>query len=102
MKAILDIESKAQGIMNTLGDIRAENEKNTEEELKKLKEKAQAETAAKIADYTAELEAKSAQDMAELERSMKERGAALEKTFNDNKSRWVKEITDAIVKDDTL
>ncbi len=102
MKAILDIEGKAQGVMNTLEDIREENDKKLQSEIEKIRDGMKKRADEKIGQHKSELEKRSKSDMTELEKVMNERKKALDDTFESNRGRWVKEITDAIVKDDSI
>ena len=102
MKAILDIESKAQGIINTLDEIQEENDKQIAQELKEIEEQMKVRANSKVEEYKAELDEKTHREIIELEKLMDTRRQTLEKTFNEKYKQWVKEITEAVVKDDSL
>lgn len=102
IKAILDIEEKAQKIVGTLDDIKAESERETEAEIKLMSEDMKARAEAEIEKSRAEAESDLARLTAECDEDMRRRQEVLDKNFEDNRERWIKEITDAVVRNESL
>ena len=102
IKAILDIEDKAQRIVGTLDEMCSENEKEIEAEIESMTAEMKSHAEFEIEKYKNETEEKKNQETEEIERSMQQKKAALEKTFADNRESWLRDITEAIIKDERL
>lgn len=99
MKAILDIESKAQGIMNTLGDIEKNSADELSEKLRLAKEQMEAQNEKKLSEHKANVDKASKREISELDADMEKMRQNLENTFSQNRSRWISSITDEITKE---
>ncbi len=96
MKAILDIEEKAQSIMNTTDDIGEEMRKETEKRIAEINEGMKKDAEEKISIHRANAEKKMKSELETLEADFGKKLGALETAFAENKARWVKEITDNV------
>ena len=96
LKAILDIEKKAQKIASTFDLSALEEKQKTEKILEELEE----EENLKVNEELSIIKIKNEKELkAELDKNftlMTERLKAMEKFFEDNEKRWINEITQKI------
>lgn len=102
MKAILDIESKAQGIINTMSDIKTESEANVQQELKRVEAEMECMAVEKIAKHKAKLDVERKEKLLELENFAQEKKIKLEQIYSEKRSAWVEEIFNAVAKGDSV
>lgn len=96
MKAILDIEEKAQSIMNTTDDIGEEMRRDTEKRIAEIDAGMKKDADEKISVHRAKAEKKMKSELESLEKDFGKKLDALENAFAENRARWVKEITDNV------
>lgn len=96
MKAILDIEEKAQSIMNTTDDIGEEMRRDTEKRIAEIDAGMKKDADEKISVHRANAEKKMKSELESLEKDFGKKLDALENAFAENRARWVKEITDNV------
>lgn len=96
MKAILEIEKKAQAVEASVEKERAELLKATDEKIADFKEKAIAQSNEKIAAKEAAIEKERKAEEARLRERSETEKASLEAMYSENKDKWVKEISEKI------
>lgn len=100
MKAILDIENKAQEIENSIDSLSGDIRRETDEKIKKLHKKAENEANAEIAKFRADIRADEDHEKEAAESEMKDMLDSLEQKYKENRDKWIKEITEDITKGD--
>lgn len=96
MKAILDIEEKAQSIMNTMEDIGRETAKETEQRLAELDSGMKRDAEEKISEHKEAVQKSADKELKALEDDFGKKRDALENAFAAGKASWIKEITDNV------
>ncbi len=102
IKAILDIEEKAQKIVGTLDEMKGENEKDIAAETERMSEEMRKSAEEKIEKAKQSADDEKKRIMSDTEAEIRSKREKLEKLFGDNRERWVREITEAVEKDDSL
>ena len=97
LKAILDIEKKAQNIVDTFDSLTQEENEKTQNQLSELEEKADEEIKLQTAELEAKCEEELKSELKENAKVMQDKTDAMEKNFSENRERWVKEITHRII-----
>ena len=97
MKAILDIEAKAQGIVDRIDDIQKNIDDEIKEEVSAIRMDFCKEAEKKIVECTAETEEKKRAEMLKLEEEAEKKRIELENRFLMLRDEWVGSITNAIV-----
>ena len=102
LKAILDIEKKAQKIASTFDLSALEEKQKTNKALEELKKK----EALKISKELSVIRLKNEKELKDaLEKNlslMTEKSEKIQKFFQDNEARWINEITQKITGGDAL
>ncbi len=102
MKAILDIESKAQGIIDTLSDIKTESEAKVQQEIKRVEAEMEAVAVEQIAKHKAKLDVERKDKLLEIENFGQEKKIRLEQIYSEMRSEWVEQIFNAVAKGDSV
>ena len=97
LKAILDIEKKAQNIVDTFDSLTQEENEKTQKQLSELEEKADEEIKLQTAELEARCEEELKSELEENAKVMQDKTGAMEKYFSETRERWVKEITQRII-----
>ena len=100
MKAILDIEEKAQGIMKTMDDLKLQKTQETEEKLKNLEEQITKEAEKRINQHRERVAEKTKTELSELETFCDNQKTKLKTRYEEKADEWVSEITARIMKDE--
>lgn len=102
LKAILDIEKKAQNVIDTFDSITVEETESIKEELKKLEEDENKDTSLKIEKIKAKNEEYLKTELEKSTALMAEKDKALEKKFSENEKLWISEIIERITGGDVI
>ncbi len=100
MKAILDIENKAQEIENSIESLGADIKKDTDKKILEYTQKAQFEIDIEIEKFREEIKKSENGELESTKAEMKEALAALEEKYRNNREKWIKEITEKVIEGD--
>lgn len=97
MQAILDIEQKAQGIVDSADELKAVQETELQKEIEGARNKIDADAHMKIAQITDRAAAERQEAVNALEKEYRSKIEALDNRCRENKQRWIDEITAKII-----
>ncbi len=101
MKAILDIENKAQEIENSIDSLSANIKKETEQKIEVLLKNAEFESDAQIEKFRETIKEREEDECNEIKAKLKASLDSLEAKYTENREKWIREITDEVIKGDT-
>ena len=102
MKAILDIENKAQTIMGEMGRFKVEKDEEIKQQLLKIEDDIKKDADKRIADFKREIEEKQISELEMIERYLDEKSKYLLKVYEDNNEAWAQEIFDSVVRNEDI
>lgn len=97
MKAILDIEARAQEVEDSIDSLKAKIKLETDEKIKQMQSEADAEAEAEIAAAKDKIDKEKQAEIEAVKAEMKLVSDSLEKNFTKNRNRWIEEITQRII-----
>lgn len=97
MQAILDIEQKAQGIIDSADVLKEQQKQEIEAEIEKLRQKSDAAAKAQISQYVQRTDAERKEQTEKLEEAYRKRLSALDAVCSEKKQGWIDEITKRIL-----
>lgn len=97
MQAILDIEQKAQGVIESADELKAVQEAELEKELASMRDKIDADAHMRIAQITDRAAAERQEEINALEKEYRSKIEALDNKCKENKQKWIDEITLRII-----
>lgn len=97
MQAILDIEQKAQGIVDSAEELKESRKTVLENEIKEMENKAAAELRSRRERMEREAAEKRREAMENLEKSYAEKLETLDKKCAANKEKWIDDIVNAVI-----
>lgn len=100
MKAILDIENKAQEIEASSKVLSAELKRETDSKIEEMSKKAENDAKIEIERYRETVKSGEEKELSEAKMQMDKTLASLENKFQENRGKWIEEITDEIIKGD--
>ncbi len=100
MKAILDIENKAQEIENSIGSLSGDIRLETDKKIEELSKTADIEGDAQIEKFQKTIKAREDKEYNETKAEMKAALDLLEKKFVQNREKWIKDIVSEIIEGD--
>lgn len=100
MKAILDIENKAQEIEASTKVLAAEIKSETDSKIEEISKKAQKDAEIEIEKYRETVKSGEDKELSEAKMQMDKTLAALEEKFKQSREKWIEEITGEIIKGD--
>ncbi len=98
IKAILDIEGKAQEIMNTLSDLKVESDAKFRDEFLKIEAEMSKMATEKIEEHRSAIALKRNTELLALENYQKEKREKLEENYKKNHIKWVNDIFNMVIK----
>ena len=100
MKAILDIENKAQEIEASTKHLLAEIKGETDRKIEGISKKAQEDAETEIEKFRETVKSGENDELSRAKVQMDKTLHLLEMKFEENRDNWIKEITDEIIKGD--
>ncbi len=100
MKAILDIENKAQEIENSIERFASDIKQETDREIEKFSQNAQAEIDVQINKFRETIKEIEEKEYNSTKAEMKEALDFLEEKYTANREKWINEITAEVTKGD--
>ena len=97
MKAILDIEARAQKVEDSIDALAAKIKLETDEKIKQIQSEAEADAEAEIAAVKNRLDKEKQAEIEKTKSDMKLVSDELEKKFTQNRDKWIKEITEKVI-----
>ncbi|MEG1880164.1 MAG: hypothetical protein RSB38_08340 [Oscillospiraceae bacterium] len=97
MQTILEIEKKAQGIIDSAENLKAENDAQIELEIENMKSSADAKVKTEISQLVQISAAERQEAINAIEIEYRKRIEDLDLKCKNNKSKWVSEITQSIL-----
>lgn len=97
MQAIMDIEQKAQGILDDTDELRANQEAILQQELQDKEQKTQECIVEQLKQAEFRIAADRQDEMERLESAYEKKLEALEIACQANQNKWIQQITQAII-----